>query len=289
MKVRGRIVKAIAGIYYIHSNDLIYECRAKGIFRKKKIHPLVGDFAVIEILDDKNRLGNLIEIEKRKNSLNRPQVANIDQMLIVFAVTSPKPNLNTLDKFLILLEKEDIDCIIVFNKDDLADCSFNELLSIYSKCYKVFSISVKDERGLDNIKRELEGKTTAIAGPSGVGKSSLINYLVPNVNREVGDLSRKIERGKQTTREVELFTIAADTYILDTPGFTSLELSNIKKEELANYFRDFSSIKCRFSSCRHIKESDCKIKEAVESSLISKSRYENYRLIYKEIEDRRGY
>lgn len=290
--MEGRIIKAIAGFYYVHNGEEVYECKARGVFRNKGIKPLVGDIAEVEILDDENKKGNLVEIKDRKSFLVRPSVANPDQALIVFAGAKPAPNLNLLDKFLTMMEVKGISVAIAISKSDITDeMNLKGLETIYSKYYKVVAISVKEEKGLDVLKVLLKGKFTVLAGPSGVGKSTLTNYLVPDANMETGEISRKIERGKQTTRHAELFYIGEGGYICDTPGFGSLELFDVDKKELKDYFPEFAeySRACKFNGCIHIGERDCGVKNALEKGKISESRYKNYKLIYEELANKREY
>lgn len=290
--MEGRIIKAIAGFYYVHNEAGIYECRARGIFRNKGIKPLVGDIVKIEVLDDENKKGNLVEIVERKSFLIRPAVANPDQVLIVFAGAKPEPNLNLLDKFLTMMEIKKIPVAIAISKSDLvSEEKLVELKKIYSKYYKVLEISIKEEKGVDELKEYLLGKFTVLAGPSGVGKSTLTNYLAPDANMETGEISRKIERGKQTTRHVELFYIGEDGYICDTPGFGSLELFDADKRELKDYFPEFAEYteNCKFNGCIHLGERDCGVKKALENGEISESRYRNYQLIYEELASKREY
>ena len=290
--MEGRIIKAIAGFYYVHNGEEVYECKARGVFRNKGIKPLVGDIAEVEILDDENKKGNLVEIKDRKSFLVRPSVANPDQALIVFAGAKPAPNLNLLAKFLTMMEVKGISVAIAISKSDITDgMNLKGLETIYSKYYKVVAISVKEEKGLDVLKVLLKGKFTVLAGPSGVGKSTLTNYLVPDANMETGEISRKIERGKQTTRHAELFYIGEGGYICDTPGFGSLELFDVDKKELKDYFPEFAeySRACKFNGCIHIGERDCGVKNALEKGEISESRYKNYKLIYEELANKREY
>ena len=205
--MQGKIVKGIAGFYYVHVVESgLYECKAKGIFRKEKLKPLVGDMVEIDILDETERKGNIVKILERKNELIRPAVANIDQALVVFAVTKPKPHFNLLDRFLIMMESKDIPVILCFNKKDIAtEPEIQELKEIYETCgYQMIFTSAIKEENVGELKELLHGKTTAIAGPSGVGKSSLINIFQPDANMETGSISEKIERGKHTTRHSEL-------------------------------------------------------------------------------------
>lgn len=289
--MQGKIIKGIAGFYYVHiSKKGIYECKAKGIFRKENIKPLVGDNVEIEITDQKEFKGNIIEILPRKSELIRPAVANIDQALIIFAMSKPEPNYNLLDRFLLMMKKQGLDCIICFNKRDIATKQEREnIQKIYenSGCRVIFASALKKE-GIDEIINILDGKTTAVAGPSGVGKSSIVNCLQRQIKMETGAISEKIERGKHTTRHSELITISDNTYIMDTPGFSSLSLFDIEKEELKDYFPEFNAYEddCRFLTCAHIHEPVCGVKEAIERGDISKVRYDNYVAFYEELKEK---
>ena len=292
--MQGKIKKVIDGFYYVHVVESgLYECKAKGVFRKEKIKPLVGDFVEIDILDEAEKKGNIVEILERKNELIRPAVANIDQALVVFAVTKPKPHFNLLDRFLIMMESKEIPVILCFNKKDIAtEPEIQELKEIYETCgYQMVFTSALEEENVDEVKALLHGKTTAIAGPSGVGKSSLINIFQPDANMETGSISEKIERGKHTTRHSELIWIEDNTYIMDTPGFSSLYTNAFEKEELKYYFREFTAFEgqCKFIGCDHIHEPGCAIKQALEDGKIHPVRYKNYLEMYQELKDKRRY
>ncbi|WP_026669075.1 ribosome small subunit-dependent GTPase A [Butyrivibrio sp. AE3006] len=296
--MQGRIVKGIAGFYYVNTgSERVYECKAKGIFRKDGIKPLVGDDVNIEIIDEEGGIGNITEILPRRNMLIRPPVANVDQAVVLFAIVKPDPNYNVLDKFLIQMRRNNLPVIICFNKQDIATKEEQqELMDAYEKCgYEVIFISVHEGAGLDVLCEKLRGKTSVVAGPSGVGKSSLLNKLHPEAEMETGELSRKIARGRNTTRHSEMFFVSAlsddkeKTYILDTPGFTSLALKDITAEELPQYYPEFEPYEpfCRFGGCSHIAEPDCGVKTALENGEISRVRYDNYRMIYEELKNQK--
>ncbi len=292
--MQGKIVKGIAGFYYVHVVESgIYECKAKGAFRKEKIKPLVGDNVEIDILDEEKKLGNITQILERNNELIRPAVANIDQALVVFAVTKPKPHFNLLDRFLVMMERKEIPVVLVFNKKDIAEEEeIKELQEIYRECgYKVIFTSAKKEENVELVKSVLQGKTTAVAGPSGVGKSSLINLFQTKIEMETGTISEKIERGKHTTRHSELIPIDENSYIMDTPGFSSLYVNDFEKEELKYDFPEFAPYEgqCKFSGCDHIHEPGCAVKQALEEGKIHKVRYGNYVEMYNELKDKRRY
>ena len=290
--MQGKIIKGIAGFYYVYvENSGTYECKAKGIFRNQSIKPLVGDNVEIDIIDKQEKVGNVVNILPRNNELIRPAVANIEQAMIIFAVKQPNPNLNLLDKFLVMMEYQNIDTVICFNKTDIGDDSFMEKLRwIYTSAgYTVVFASTTDNKGIEEVKGLLHGKSTVLAGPSGVGKSSMLNVLTNNYTMETGGVSQKIGRGRHTTRHSEIFAIAKDTYVFDTPGFSSLFVPGMTKEALEDCFPEFEEYKnkCRFIGCAHINEPDCQIKEAVADGHISDSRYRNYQLMYDELNNQK--
>lgn len=292
--MQGKIVKGISGFYYVHVVESgIYECKAKGIFRQQKMKPLVGDDVEIDIISEEKKTGNVAAILPRKNALIRPAVANVDQALLIFAAASPNPNFNLLDRFLVMMGRQDVPVILCFNKCDLiTEEQKQEIASIYeaSGC-KILFVSAKKELGLIELQEILEGKTTTVAGPSGVGKSSLINLLAPEACMETGEISKKIERGRHTTRHAELIQLKGDGYIMDTPGFSSLYLPEMEKEELQDCYPEFAAFEpyCRFQGCSHISEPDCGVKEALSEGKIHPVRYENYCQLYGELKDRKKY
>ena len=292
--MQGKIVKGISGFYYVHVVESgIYECKAKGIFRQQKMKPLVGDDVEIDIISEEKKTGNVAAILPRKNALIRPAVANVEQALLIFAAVSPNPNFNLLDRFLVMMGRQDVPVILCFNKCDLiTEEQQQEIASIYeaSGC-KILFVSAKKELGLKKLQEILEGKTTTVAGPSGVGKSSLINLLALEACMETGEISKKIERGRHTTRHAELIQLKGDGYIMDTPGFSSLYLPEMEKEELQDCYPEFAAFEpyCRFQGCSHISEPDCGVKEALSEGKIHPVRYENYCQLYGELKDRKKY
>ncbi len=285
----GKIIKGIAGFYYVHDRkEKVYQCRAKGVFRSRKIKPLVGDDVEFTPLDEEE--GNIDEILPRKNQLIRPAAANVDQALVIFAMDSPKPNLNLLDRFLVMMEAQKVPVIICFNKTDLGTEAYQEdYRTMYEAAgYQVLFASASKREGLLKLRELLKGKTTVLAGPSGVGKSSLTNLIQPEADMETGGISRKIQRGKHTTRHSQLFWVEEDTYLMDTPGFSSLYLDEMPPEALKDYFPEFAPYEeeCRFLGCVHVGERECGVKDAVEAGALSKSRYENYLLLYQDLKEK---
>lgn len=290
----GKIIKGISGFYYVYVEGAgLYECKAKGAFRKQKIKPLVGDNVEIAVIDEANKLGNVEKILPRKNEFIRPAVSNIDMALVIFASAKPDPNFNLLDRFLCMMEYQKVPVTICFNKIDLVDQEkLKEYSGIYEPAgYNVIFTCTKTKEGLGSIRSLLEGKTTTVAGPSGVGKSSIINCLQSDITMETGTISEKIERGKHTTRHSEIIPVSHDTYIMDTPGFSSMDVPGFEKEDLWTCYPEFVRHEpyCRFIGCSHINEPDCGVKAAVEDGEISPVRYENYKLLYEELKNRHKY
>ena len=292
--MQGKIVKGISGFYYVHVVGTgIYECKAKGVFRNRKVKPLVGDNVEIVVLDEEKHLGNVEEILPRKNELIRPAVSNIDMALVIFAAAKPDPNFNLLDRFLCMMEYQKVPVTICFNKCDLVSEEEKEnLQKIYAPAgYDILFTSVKTGENIDRLKALLAEKTTTVAGPSGVGKSSLINELQTDVRMQTGAISDKTGRGKHTTRHSEIISIGQDTYIMDTPGFSSMDLPGFKKEDLWTCYPEFVPYEpeCRFIGCSHIGEPDCGVKNALAEGKISRVRYDNYVMLYDEMKNIRKY
>lgn len=293
--MQGKIVKGISGFYYVHVVESgIYECKAKGIFRRQNIKPLTGDMVEIAVIKEAEKTGNIEKILPRKNELLRPPVANIDMALIIFAVASPQPNFNLLDRFFIFLQCQQIPATVCFNKMELLPnaAERRRLAEIYESCgYPVLFTSAKKQEGIEALRRAIHGKTVAACGPSGVGKSSLLNLLQQEAQMQTGEISRKIGRGKQTTRHTQLLHAEGSTYLVDTPGFSSLFLPEMEKEQLQQYYREFAPFapQCRFQGCSHISEPGCSVKKAVEDGYLHPVRYGNYRQLYEELKGRRKY
>ena len=286
--LNGKIIKGTGGFYYVDTKEGLYECRARGIFRKNKITPLVGDRVSISVVDEENKKGVVEEIEDRDTELVRPPIANVDKALIVFAIKNPSPNLSLLDRFIVLAEKENLEIVIVFTKVDLDTdgAILEELKDIYETSgYKVIPVSNKEKLNIDKIKEELKESTVVFAGPSGVGKSSLLNEVDKNFELKTGEVSDKTKRGKHTTRHAELLKLECGGMVADTPGFSSLTLDDIDENELKEYFIEFDNHdECRFGSrCIHENEPMCSVKEAVENGEISKKRYDSYIQLLNEI------
>lgn len=292
--MQGKIIKGIAGFYYIYAEDgNVYECKAKGIFRKDNFKPLVGDNVEITILNEAEKEGSVTSILPRRNSLIRPAVANVDQAFLIFAMENPKPNFLLLDRFLIMMELQEIPVVICFNKKDVGEKKeMEKLYEIYTGCgYRVVLSSTYEGEGMDEIREILKGKTTVVAGPSGVGKSSITNCMQGEVQMETGEISKKLKRGKHTTRHSQVIPVEKNTFLVDTPGFSSLYLTDMKEEELRDYFPEFVMYEpqCRFQGCMHIHEPGCAVKEALSEGKISQQRYDNYLALYEELKEKRRY
>lgn len=284
----GQIIRAVSSFYYVQCEDEVIECKARGLFKKKNITPLVGDYVLFDLID--NTHGLITEVKQRRNELQRPLISNVDQALLVFSVKEPEISYTLLDKFLVHIEQANIEPIICITKFDLVNRDDNELeekLQIYNSIgYKVIKTS-KYGVGLIELKNILKNKVTVFSGQSGVGKSTLLNTLLPSLGLETGDISYRLGRGKHTTRVVQLFNLPFGGAVADTPGFSQLNFSGIEAVDLENYFIEFIqySSQCRFRGCNHINETGCAVKSAVEENKIAKERYEHYVEFMKEIKE----
>ncbi len=284
--LNGTIIKGIGGFYYVEAAGEIFECKARGIFRKERITPLVGDS--VQITVDDNGKNSIDTIFERRNFFNRPPISNVDNLVIVSSTCEPKPNTLIIDRLTAVAVHKNVRPIIVFTKDDLQSAS--EYVEIYkSTGILTYAVSNTSGDGVDEIRELLDGSISVFTGNSGVGKSSLLNCIAPEFSLETGEISQKLGRGRHTTRHVELFKIG-NGYIADTPGFSSLDFETndiIKKDELADCFPEFFDYlgECKFTSCSHTNDKGCKIIEAVKRGDIHPSRHENYKTLYSEVKD----
>lgn len=283
----GILIKAISGFYYVNCDGNVYECKARGNFRKAGVSPVVGDTVKFTLTDDTH--GIVESICNRKNLFNRPLVANIDKLFIVSAYSTPAPDTLMIDRLTALAVYNNIEPIIVFNKSDMG--SFNDLYEIYAKAgFKTYIVSAKDNIGIDQLKSEMQNSVCAFSGNSGVGKSSILNALFPNLQLKTGEVSDKLGRGRHTTRHTELFFVGDEAYVVDTPGFSTVDTNEDLydfKLSLADCFPDFSDYlgECRFTSCSHTIEKGCAVIEAVRDGIIQKSRHESYVALMAELKD----
>jgi ribosome biogenesis GTPase len=282
----GIIIRGIAGFYYVAvKDDGVYECRARGIFRKKGLTPLTGDRVIFSVTDPAGKKGNIEEIEERSSVLVRPAVANVDQVIAVIAARSPDPDMMLLDKILVTAEDKGIRAVVCINKIDLDEGDRRtRLKEPYTKAgYDVIETSIHDTEGFSRLKEALEGHISVFAGQSGVGKSTLLNRIMDTVVMKTGSVSEKIDRGRHTTRHAELMELPGGGYLVDTPGFSSYELMGIEYDRLQYLYPEFTEHipKCRFTGCSHVFEADCGVKEAVGEGLIEKGRYARFTELYK--------
>ncbi|MCR4435891.1 MAG: ribosome small subunit-dependent GTPase A [Clostridiales bacterium] len=289
----GIILKGIGGFYYVKTSNAVYECRARGIFRKDDHSPLPGDRVGITVLDEDKKTGTIDEILPRESHLVRPAVANVNQLAVVLAVKSPSPDFMLVDKLLITARLKELDVVICVNKMDLdenGECK--NIRAAYEQAgYPCIQLSSKFDIGFDILKHKLQGKITVFAGQSGVGKSTILNKIMNSWIMKTGDISGKIERGRHTTRHAELVELESGGYVVDTPGFSSLELTGIKSSELDTFYPEFNDrrLHCKFIGCSHISEPGCSVKEALEAGLIDRGRYLRYIEFYNALKQRREY
>ena len=289
--MQGKIVGNISNIYQIKVENNLYKSYARGKLKQEETTPMVGDIVEIKIIEEEKKEAILEKIMPRKNQIKRPKISNIDQIIFIISIKNPKPDLLMLDKQLAYAETLDIEPIIVINKIDLSD-KYMEIEKIYSEIgYKVIPMSNKENKGIEKLKEKLKGKTSVFSGNSGVGKSSTINALFGENKTLEGEISKKNKKGKNTTTETKLYELDEDTYIADTPGFSSFEITEVESNELDTKFREFKNKiqECEFLGCTHIKEEKCGIKSAIEKGKISKERYERYCKIYDELKEREKY
>lgn len=286
---KGKILKGIGGFYYVKTETELIECRARGLFRNKSVMPYVGDNVEIEISQDGS--GYIKSIQKRKNFFIRPPIANVDLLLIIVAMANPSPDLLFLDKMLIQAKMAGTDAIICFNKSDLIEPNETDYIKTYTDLgYKVFITSTYTGDGMEDLKNAISGKVISVCGFSGVGKSSILNALLGKENQEVGEISKKLSRGKHTTREVSLIEYTKGSYLADTPGFSSLSLpDSVTKDNLKTCFCEFDKFEpnCRFSDCVHTNSKFCGVYNALEKGQIALSRYNNYINLYESLKDKK--
>ena len=286
MRKKGLLIKGVGGLYEVLTEQGIIECRARGIFRRQGNSPLVGDNAVIEVQEDGNPV--LAEIEPRKNSLIRPPLANLDRLVLIVSTCDPSPNLLVMDKLIAICEHKRIEPVLVITKSDCREDE--ELFRIYAKAgFQVMRASGQTGEGVERVRTLLSRGISALAGNSGVGKSTLLNAVCPELSLRTGEISKKLGRGRHTTRHVQLYPLG-EGFVADTPGFSSLDFTRcetILKEELPSCFREFAPYAedCRFTGCLHTARGGCAVVRAVEEGKIPRSRYENYLALYEEVKD----
>lgn len=286
-KRKGTIVKGIAGFYYVKAGNCIYQCKARGIFKKEGIVPTVGDIAHIELLTDGDAWIYKIELP-RKNIFVRPAIANVDCFVTVFAAAEPTPNLRIIDKFSVTAEQNRAEVILCLNKIDIAPAADIEAIrQIYEGIYPVCCVSAVTGEGLTELREAMRGKACALAGPSGAGKSTLLNAINPAAAAATGDISQKTGRGKHTTRHAEIFEMDCGGTLFDTPGFTSFDILEATEDELQHLYPEFEPFlgACRYDNCKHLREPDCAVREAVSCGTIQKERYKSYATQLLEIQE----
>lgn len=286
----GTIIKSLSGFYYVDNGQTVYQCRARGLLKKKNIMPTVGDYVEIKILDDKEAV--IEKIGERKNIFIRPPVSNIDLLIIITAIKDPVPNVYVIDRMLAAAEQAGTEAVICVNKMDIADKdTADKLKEIYTDIYPIVWTSCESGTGVDRLKQIIRGKRAALTGPSGAGKSAMLNCLKPDAGARTGSVSGKTQRGRHTTRHVEMFEVMPDTFVYDTPGFTSFEVIAMKDEKPDMLYPEMKIFvgECKYDDCRHINEPGCRIKQAVSDGDIHKARYTSYVKWFEEIADQRKY
>ena len=290
MEHSGVILKGIGGFYYVQTGDRILECRAGGRLRNADLTPVAGDLVDLEIKGDQ---GYILAIHPRKNLLVRPPIANLDQLCILASAAAPQTDPAWIDKQTIIALRQGIHPLILLSKSDLERST--RLLEIYRSIgFDTVEISSATGQGVDEVREKLKGKITAFSGNSGIGKSSLLNSLLPQAGAEVGGLGRKVARGKQTTRAVELYPLPEGGYVADTPGFSTFDIlktDTLRKEDLADWFPEMEPAlgQCRFTGCAHVKEPGCAVKELVAQGKVPKTRYDSYCALYAELAKRKDW
>ena len=290
--MRGLITKGIGGFYYVKTNEGLIEAKGRGAFKNDGIKLAVGDEVELSIIDEEAGKGVIESIYPRRNEFIRPPIVNVDMFIIVLTPTNPKPNFALIDKFLIMSELHNVEAVVCINKCDLADEErLADIAKVYDNIYTVIQTSTLTGQGLDKLKEIISGKTAALCGPSGVGKSTLLNNLIPHANMETGAISQKTKRGKHTTRHAEIFDVEGGGMLFDTPGFTSFEILEAQEDNLASFYPDIEAHAkgCRYDNCRHLKEPGCSVREAVASGKIHKLRYDSYVKNIEEIRAKKKY
>ena len=298
--MKGLIIKGIGGFYYVKTDEGLFECKGRGSFKNKGIKLQVGDLVDISEVDlsaearkrGMDHEGVIESVYDRKNEFIRPPIVNVDTFAVTFAAKDPEPTFSLIDKFLVMAEMNDVEAILVMNKCDLADEKTRaDYREIYEGLYDMTEVSAETGEGLDVLEEKIRGKTIAFAGPSGVGKSTIINALIPQAEMETGEISKKTLRGRHTTRHVEIFETKGGGLVYDTPGFTSFEIMEAEEDDLMNYYPEFEKYrgKCYYDNCRHLKEPDCAVRDAVRAGEISKVRYLSYKSNMAEIKEKRKY